>query len=371
MYNGIGLQTPRGSGTNSYIQGNKFFVKPKSGKVVVDNKCFAAGQGTALTKKPNKEILEHDRKRQIELKLVILEDKLADQGYTDAEIADNLAEARRNLESTATAEEAAGGAAPLLFGDKKFSDTQTHQIAARKERHMETLRAALGIGTSEANSQKKKNGQELNSGECGDDELIDGWTKGLNDDSKLHKNDAKAEKEDLAIRKNDGGRDRIDELKSHKNQESKETRRGGGSSDTDSDGNNVKGIRKKHQKANHQSDSENGSDIDTRKKRQKSTLKDKKNRRDYHSDSDHYGGKYEKTHKKHDKKSRRHDSDDSESNDERSSKRHDRKHRRLDRNDSSSDDEKYKQTHKRHDTDDDDSSFDEGSKHKTQRESSM
>ena len=119
MYNGIGLQTPRGSGTNGYIQGNKFFVKPKSGKVVVDNKGFDAGQGTGgVTKKPNKEILEHDRKRQIVLKLVILEDKLADQGYTDAEIADQLAEARRNLESAA-AEEAAGGAAPLSFADKK------------------------------------------------------------------------------------------------------------------------------------------------------------------------------------------------------------------------------------------------------------
>ncbi|GFZ05575.1 hypothetical protein Acr_17g0011470 [Actinidia rufa] len=232
---------------------------------------------------------------------------------------------------------------------------------------METLRAALGIGTSEADSQKKKNGQESNSGESGDDELIDGRTIGLNDDSKPHKKYAKDEKEDVAIRKNDGGRDRIDELRSHKNQESKGTRRGGGSSDTDSNEKHVKGIRKKHQKANHQSDSESGSDIDTRKKKQKSTRKDNKNRRDYDSDSDHDDGKYEKTHKKDDKKSRRHDSDDSESDDERSRKRHDRKHGRHNRDDSSSDDEKYEQTHKRHDMDDDDSSFDDGSKHKTQK----
>ncbi|GMQ02519.1 hypothetical protein CsSME_00048706 [Camellia sinensis var. sinensis] len=114
MYNGIGLQTPRGSGTNGYIQNNKFFLKPRSGKVVVDNsgKGFEAGQGTAgVTKKPNQDILEHDRKRQIELKLVILEDKLVDQGYTDAEIAEKLAEARRNLE-------AAGEAAPNSVDDK-------------------------------------------------------------------------------------------------------------------------------------------------------------------------------------------------------------------------------------------------------------
>ncbi|KAI4302090.1 hypothetical protein MLD38_037877 [Melastoma candidum] len=70
MYNWIGLQTPRGSGTNGYIQTNKFFVKPKTGRVADAPRCFEGDQGTAgVTRKPNKEILEHDRKRQIELKL--------------------------------------------------------------------------------------------------------------------------------------------------------------------------------------------------------------------------------------------------------------------------------------------------------------
>ncbi|MCI10074.1 serine/arginine repetitive matrix protein 2-like, partial [Trifolium medium] len=47
-------------------------------------KGFEGDQGTAgVSRKANKEILEHDRKRQIQLKLVILEDKLIDQGYTD------------------------------------------------------------------------------------------------------------------------------------------------------------------------------------------------------------------------------------------------------------------------------------------------
>ncbi|MFQ6644130.1 hypothetical protein Gotur_018684, partial [Gossypium turneri] len=99
-HNGIGLNTPRGSGTNGYIQGNKFFVKPKTNRVTHSTKPFEADQGTAglTTRKPNKEILEHDRKRQIELKLVILEEKLAEQDYTESEIADNLVEARKALE---------------------------------------------------------------------------------------------------------------------------------------------------------------------------------------------------------------------------------------------------------------------------------
>ena len=118
MYNGIGLQTPRGSGTNGYIQSNKFFVKPKVSKVTENTKGFEADQGTAgVTRKPNKEILEHDRKRQIQLKLVILEDKLIDQGYTDAEIAEKLEEARNNLEAAAS--EDADGPANALASDKK------------------------------------------------------------------------------------------------------------------------------------------------------------------------------------------------------------------------------------------------------------
>jgi len=117
MYNGIGLQTPRGSGTNGYIQSNKFFVKPKISKVADNTKGFEEDQGTAgLSRKPNKEILEHDRKRQIQLKLVILEDKLIDQGYTDAEIAEKLEVVRQNLEEAPGTNET-DGLGPL--SDKK------------------------------------------------------------------------------------------------------------------------------------------------------------------------------------------------------------------------------------------------------------
>jgi serine/arginine repetitive matrix protein 2 len=38
MYNGTGLQTPRGSGTNGYIQNNKFFIKSRTGRVAENTK---------------------------------------------------------------------------------------------------------------------------------------------------------------------------------------------------------------------------------------------------------------------------------------------------------------------------------------------
>lgn len=114
MYNGIGLQTPRGSGTNGYIQTNKFFVRPKNLKV--ETKEFQSGQGTAGVKKANKDILEHDRKREIELKLVILEDALTEQGYTEDEILEKVEEARKSLEAAASAAAEKGD---VRIGDAK------------------------------------------------------------------------------------------------------------------------------------------------------------------------------------------------------------------------------------------------------------
>ncbi|KAL8101705.1 uncharacterized protein LOC141684505 [Apium graveolens] len=90
MYNGTGLQTARGSGTNAYTQTNKFTVK---------HKPFNSTQGTAcVSKKPNKDILDHDRKRKIEVRLVELEEELIDQGFSEEEVKEKLDVARRKME---------------------------------------------------------------------------------------------------------------------------------------------------------------------------------------------------------------------------------------------------------------------------------
>lgn len=121
MYNGIGLQTPRGSGTNGYTRTNKFFVKSKTGKVSHNTRGFEAEQGTSgISRKPNKDILEHDLKRQIHVKLVVLEDKLTEQGYTEAEIAEKLEEARKRLEAAAAADES-GGPFAIVASTSKYA----------------------------------------------------------------------------------------------------------------------------------------------------------------------------------------------------------------------------------------------------------
>ncbi|KAJ7958673.1 Serine/arginine repetitive matrix protein 2 [Quillaja saponaria] len=308
MYNGIGLQTPRGSGTNGYIQSNKFFVRTKTGKVAETTRGFEADQGTAgVTKKPNKDILEHDRKRQIELKLVILEDKLSDQGYTDAEIAEKLQEARKTLE-----DEEGGGALPVSAADNKVSDTQTHQIAARKEKQMETLKAALGIRASEVdelNNEGADDGprNDRNNGPNGDIKhqlkrehtFLDrdsGWKKGVLEDKKVEKDDKKNGVQESRSKKKDGSRKRRYE---------------DDSSDPDSSMEDKK-VRKKHH--NEVSDKEYDSVSIDRKlkssKKQKSSKKHKKNRSSDSDDIDSASDGSRREVEKYKRDRRRHDSND-------------------------------------------------------------
>nr|XP_016443994.1 PREDICTED: serine/arginine repetitive matrix protein 2 isoform X1 [Nicotiana tabacum] len=261
MYNGIGLQTPRGSGTNGYIQTNKFFVKPKTNKVLVDGgKGFESGQGTAgVTRKANKDILEHDRKRQIQLKLLVLEDKLTDQGYTDAEIAEKLDEARRNLEATS---EDSGGSTAIGYESLfifRVSETQTHQIAALKERQMETLKAALKIGAEHETQKKRHEALDLDSEENEDgdnNELVDRKWQG----------------KDLRKEKDEGKRNKKTEKKKRVD-----------SSDTDSGDSHAKKPKKKNHEKAHYSSSDSATAVDNKSK--KLSAREKEGRRRHHSDS--------------------------------------------------------------------------------------
>ncbi len=75
MYNGIGLLTPRGSGTSGYVQTNKFNLRGKPQAARQEEVPAASANA-----QPDKGILEHNRKRQLELELLKLADELEAQG---------------------------------------------------------------------------------------------------------------------------------------------------------------------------------------------------------------------------------------------------------------------------------------------------
>lgn len=74
----VGLSTPRGSGTSGYVQKNMSFLRPRE-------KQTGPPRDTEfkhpLRREPNKEILEHERKREVEVKCFELRDKLEEEGY--------------------------------------------------------------------------------------------------------------------------------------------------------------------------------------------------------------------------------------------------------------------------------------------------
>lgn len=82
MYNGIGLQTPRGSGTNGHVSRNFAFVRPgKKDNIHYRSEDDIAKLEATTNRQPNLEILDHERKRKIEVKCAEYEEALESQGY--------------------------------------------------------------------------------------------------------------------------------------------------------------------------------------------------------------------------------------------------------------------------------------------------
>jgi len=80
MYNGIGLQTPRGSGTNGFVTRNLAFIRKHKDKVDYKSEEEVAKLEASLNKQPNVDILNHERKRKVELKCMEMQELMEEQG---------------------------------------------------------------------------------------------------------------------------------------------------------------------------------------------------------------------------------------------------------------------------------------------------
>jgi hypothetical protein len=76
MSDNVGLATPRGSGTSGYIQKNLAQMRPRDRAAP-----YPSDHQQYKQRQPDKGILEHDRKREVEVKVFELRDKLEDEGY--------------------------------------------------------------------------------------------------------------------------------------------------------------------------------------------------------------------------------------------------------------------------------------------------
>ncbi|KAJ5826141.1 hypothetical protein N7474_003279 [Penicillium riverlandense] len=187
MAENVGLSTPRGSGTSGYVQRNFALMKPR-------NRGYGApyppvsGANNAAEKPfkqrmPDKQILEHDRRRAIEVKVMEERERLEEEnerieeeqakskskskgkgkgkeeGEDDAdegekvlseEEIDERCEALRQRLIKELEEDEAGGAQrdkrPYLPKDRRqLKSYQVHELAEAKIEESERLRKALGI----------------------------------------------------------------------------------------------------------------------------------------------------------------------------------------------------------------------------------
>ena len=127
-YNGIGLQTARGSATNGFVQRNLSSLKPQ--KPHSQQSSYIRD----IDRKPNKDLLEYERKRLVEVKCLELQDELEDKGLDEPIILDRVEALRKSL----------------LQQDQPLPDGpllphQVHQIAEAKQRHNEKFQNAFGI----------------------------------------------------------------------------------------------------------------------------------------------------------------------------------------------------------------------------------
>jgi serine/arginine repetitive matrix protein 2 len=98
MYNGIGLQTARGSGTNGYVQRNLSAIVSKKRKIEYQDEKDRQLSKPFINKPINDDIAEHQRKRQIENKCLEYEERLKEQGLKSDEIEKRLKSYRERIQ---------------------------------------------------------------------------------------------------------------------------------------------------------------------------------------------------------------------------------------------------------------------------------
>lgn len=148
-YNGVGLSTARGSGTNGYIQRNSGSLNIRQGPPGGTAAGYQRYEDylneiakPPVHRTPDQGILEHERKRQIEVKCLELQDKLEDEGW----VVDGRADARLDeddIEEQVAALRKKLQAHGVAVPGRRATDS--HSVAAAKEVEMGRMRGALRI----------------------------------------------------------------------------------------------------------------------------------------------------------------------------------------------------------------------------------
>ncbi|KIL63412.1 hypothetical protein M378DRAFT_79669 [Amanita muscaria Koide BX008] len=132
MYNGIGLATPRGSGTNGYVVRNiSVLRKYESSR----DRQSAWNAPPPKHREPDKAILEHERKRKVEVKCLECSFSSRKVGKIDEDEVEEQVALREKLLKTL----AAFAPAP-----KSLKSSDIHALAAAQKSELDRIARVLG-----------------------------------------------------------------------------------------------------------------------------------------------------------------------------------------------------------------------------------
>lgn len=143
MYNGIGLQTARGSGTNGYVQRNLALIRSIKNKIDFRTEEELQKLEDQRTQGPNAEIREHARKRALELKCAEMEDVMREQGYSEKEVQEKVEVFRAMLMERDQAAPRTNHIPRDQFGRPDVRET--HAVAEAQQEKNSRLKEAFGI----------------------------------------------------------------------------------------------------------------------------------------------------------------------------------------------------------------------------------
>ncbi|KAI5284351.1 RNA-splicing factor [Ascosphaera aggregata] len=192
----VGLPTPRGSGTSGYVQRNLSYLKPRDPRP----SPYVGPEEGFKQRQPDKQILEHDRRRMVEVKVLEERDRLEEENeriqeakaagkdagqpeLTEDEIEERLDALRKKLTKELEDElagktqrpERRGWGGPLRREDNRlkerrnFKSYQVHEQAEAKIEESERFRRAVNIPGE---------GDRWNDGSVGDRRSNDAHSRG-------------------------------------------------------------------------------------------------------------------------------------------------------------------------------------------------
>ncbi|KAJ1808531.1 RNA-splicing factor [Coemansia sp. RSA 2598] len=139
MYNGIGLNTPRGSGTSGHVVRNASALRPRQTEGIAQKPSPFASDRSQKTKPVDQGIIEHERKRLIEIKCLELQDELEEEGLSEDDIASRVDELRLELLRNVQSVEISKGG--------KIRSFETQKLAEAKHRENQQMAKALRISS--------------------------------------------------------------------------------------------------------------------------------------------------------------------------------------------------------------------------------